>query len=53
MTRDKKMGQSEVRDFDSFFCQTLMCKDNRGQLETMPQYLLKLFKVLKEMQKKI
>ena len=26
MTRDKKMGQSEVRDFDSFFCQTFMRK---------------------------
>ena len=26
MTSDKKMGQSEVRDFDSFFCQTVMRK---------------------------
>ena len=26
MTRDQKMGQSEVRDFDSFFCQTVMRK---------------------------
>ena len=26
MTRDKKMGQSEVRDFDSLFCQTVMRK---------------------------
>ena len=25
MTRNQKMGQSEVRDFDSFFFQTLMC----------------------------
>ena len=36
MRRDQKMGQWEVRDFDPFFCQSLMCRTDPLHFTSWP-----------------